>query len=987
VLTSLVVALGLSLLLRPYLYPRPLLLLALVLTLWGRGLGPGLVGAAFATVAARIVFPELAPAYGVVSDAVMFGLAAVAFAVFSRAQMRAESQRKLMEKELRTNQRRFIEAQRLAKVGSWERHFEADPIHWSDEVFRIFGLPIGAPPDFSTLLSYIHPDDRRTILEAEQEARSSGGPAIVHYRIIRPDGEVRFVRSIVEVIEDGTGLPLRIKGATQDVTEEAHAKAALRESEQRFRAIFYQAGVGIAQIGLKGEWLILNDRFCEMLGYTQAELLSKTFLDVTHPDDHEMCLRVFQRYMEDGLSSWSGEKRYVHKNGSPVWVNSFVSDVRDRNNQLEYFVVVVEDITERKQADAALQDSERRLRLAQSVAPLGIWELDLPTNASVTSPECFALYGLRPDHPQLSWQEGLKLVHPDDREWLERAMRQSVAETHFWDTEHRVVWPDGSVHWLLAKGRVFLDDSGRPVRLAGVNLDITERKQAQAALYESEERFRNMADAAPVMIWASGPGKTGTFFSKRWLDFTGRTMEQESANRWESVHPEDLERCLATYSSSFDARRDFQTEYRLRRADGEYRWVVDYGVPRFAPGGIFAGYIGSAIDVHDLKRAQEEALARHKLECLGVLSAGIAHDFNNLLGSILAQAELAESDVPSGTPAAEEIRQIKSVAIRASEIVRELMIYSGQDKEDFDLVDVTQLVDEMIGLLKISVSKTAALQTDFQQPLPLVRGNAPQIRQVVMNLIINASEAIGIRHGVIRIVTSRATADGNLAADPAVTLPEGDYVKLEISDTGCGMTEDARARIFDPFYTTKFAGRGLGLAVVQGIVRAHGGVIDLATAPGQGTTFRVFFPCASEATLRAPDIALAVRDERIPNTAGTVLLVEDEDALRTSVSKLLRKRGFSIIEAEEGRMAVDLFRSHTDNIDVMLLDVTIPGISSREVIAEARRIRPDIKIILMSAYSREMALPGLEEIQVSGFIRKPFQLGDLMPLLQDTLCS
>ena len=964
-------ALGLSLLLRRYLYPRPLLLLALVLTLWGRGLGPGLVGAAFATLAASFVFPELAPAYGIVSDAAMFTLAAVAFAAFSRAHMRAEAQRTRMEEELRTNQRRFIDAQRLARVGSFERHFEGEGIHWSDEVFRIFGLPVGVPPGFSTFLQYVHADDRRAILDADQQARSSRQPTVVEFRIVRPDGQTRFLRAIIHVVDGGAGQPLRIKGAIQDVTDEAQVKTALRESEHQLRAIFDQAGVGIAQVGLNGEWLLLNDRMCEIFGYTQAELAGTSFLEITHPDDRETCLKAFRSYLEDGLSSWSGEKRYIHKNGSAVWVKLFVSDVRDDNNRPEYFVTVVEDITARKQVDSALRDSESRLKLAQSAAPLGVWEYDLTTDTAAASREYFALYGLPPDHPPLTYADWFKRVHPDDQERLEGIMRGSLRETHFWDTEFRVVWPDGSVHWLLGKGRVFLDDSGRPARLAGVNLDVTERKQALAALYESEGRFRNMADAAPVMIWASGPDQLFTFFSRRWLEFTGRTMEEELGNGWtKSVHPDDVERCLATYSTRFVNRCDFQMEFRLRRSDGEYRWVLFCGVPRLAPGGIFAGYIGSAIDVHDLKRTQEEALARNKLESLGVLSAGIAHDFNNLLGSILAQAELAESNETSGATVAEEIQQIKTVAIRAAEIVRELMIYSGQDKADVDLVDVSQLVEEMLQLLKISISKHAVLKTDLGKGLPAVIGNATQIRQMVMNLILNASEAIGEKDGLINVTTSCVH----------------EFLQLEVSDTGPGMTEDEKHRIFDPFFTTKFAGRGLGLSVVQGVVRAHNGAIQVTSAPGEGTTFRILLPSvAGPARLEQRDTPAASL-EQTRDGVRTVLLVEDEEMLRQSVAKMLCIKGFSVIQAADGSAAINLIRAQ-DGLDGILLDMTIPGASSREVILEAGRVRPETKIILTSAYSREMVTKDLDAPQIRGFIRKPFQLRDLVQLLSDTLAS
>lgn len=238
------------------------------------------------------------------------------------------------------------------------------------------------------------------------------------------------------------------------------------------------------------------------------------------------------------------------------------------------------------------------------------------------------------------------------------------------------------------------------------------------------------------MIWVAGQDQGCTFFNKGWLAFTGRTMEQERGNGWaEGVHPDDLERCFGSYSSSFDARQNFHIEYRLRRADGEYRWVLDSGVPRFNPGGAFSGYIGSCIDITDLKRAQEEVLATQKLESLRVLTAGIAHDFNNFLGSILAEAELAEAEMAAGSSPDEEVQSIKVVAIRAAEVVRELMIYAGQDKATLEALDISQLVEEMVQLLKVSISKHAALKTDLGKNLPAVLGNATQIRQIVMNLI------------------------------------------------------------------------------------------------------------------------------------------------------------------------------------------------------------------------------------------------------------
>jgi two-component system cell cycle sensor histidine kinase/response regulator CckA len=772
-------------------------------------------------------------------------------------------------------------------------------------------------------------------------------------------------------------------------TERKSAEAALGESEERFQAIFAQAAVGIAQIGLDGKWLLVNSRFCQMLGYSEAELRSRTLQEITHPDDGDESLAGRRQLLAGEISSHTMEKRYIRRDGTVFWGRLYRSLVRDHDNEPKYFIAVVEDITEKVQAERALRNSERRLKLAQNAAHLGVWDRDLRTNVVVSSGEYARLYGLAPDHLPLKFEEWLSLIHPEDRERIRELMRDTVERTQVWDAEFRVVWPDGSVHWLLGKGTVFLDDAGLPVRITGVNIDITERKQAAAALRESEERFRNMADTAPVMIWVSGPDKLCTFFNKGWLTFTGRTLEEERGNGWAAgVHPDDVDRCVAIYASSFDARRNFQMEYRLRRADGQYRWVVDSGVPRFVSDKGFAGYIGSCIDITDLKHTQEEDLARQKLESLGVLAGGIAHDFNNLLGGILAEAELVEADLAADLSPAEEIARIKAVAIRGAEIVRELMIYAGQDQAStIEPVDLSRLTKEMLELLKVSISKQVALKINLDKKLPAVWGNAPQIRQVVMNLVINASEAIGEKEGVIRVATSRLTEDSGSVVHKATNLTPGDYVRLEVSDTGIGMTEEAKAKIFDPFFTTKFPGRGLGLAVVQGIVRAHGGAIHLVSAPGDGATFQVLLPCTSKIAVEIPGATTSSAAERATVRTGTILLVEDEEQLRFAVSKALQKRGFSVIEAGDGSAAMDLMRRHLHDLDVILLDVTLPGISSRDILEEAQRTRPSLKVILSSAYDKKTVDASFIGLRITHFIRKPFQLVDLAGVLQDALSS
>jgi PAS domain S-box-containing protein len=882
----------------------------------------------------------------------------------------------------------------------------------------------------------------------------------------------------------------------------------METADETLQAIFDQAAVGIAQIGLDGAWLRVNDRYCQMLGYSQAELHTKKICDITHPDDCDEVNTARRQLLEGAISSHSMEKRYIRKDGTMFWGRLNRSLVRDHNNQPRFFIAVLEDINKGKQAEAALRESQerykevfdrtsdclflvdvtadarfkitrcnpaaegvvglsnvevygkfvedvfneqaanhmiaqyrrclevgepiqyeeelflsggqghfltnliplrdadgriyrlveiarditaqkrseerlrmsqQRLELAQEAGGIGIWDWDMVTGEAHCSSGYGPLYGLPPSDLAPTPERWLELVHPEDRDRIHEEVDRAVQRSDCFTLEFRVVWPDGTIHWLYGKGQVCRDSQGKPVRIIGVNMDIDERRHSEAAVRESEERFRTMADTAPVMIWVAGRDQLCTFFNAPWLAFTGRSMEQELGNGWsQGVHPEDLDRCIAIYSGSFDARRAFQMEYRLRRADGQYRWVLDSGVPRFEPGGAFAGYIGSCIDISDLKRTQEETLARQKLEDLGVLAGGIAHDFNNLLGSVLAETELVEADLAAGLYPHEEIERIKTVAIRGAEIVRELMIYAGQDQAGpFEPIDLSRLTAEMLELIKVSISKHASLKSNFDKNLPPVWGNAPQIRQVLMNLVINASEAIGEKGGMIEITTSLIAGGAGSA---------GDYVRLEVSDNGCGMTQEAKAKIFDPFFTTKFVGRGLGLAVVRGIVRAHGGAIEIESAPGQGATFRVSLPCAS-AVQNAIGPSTPDRSHVPARSAGTVLVVEDEEVLRLAVSKALRNRGFTVMEAQDGSVAIDLMRTHRDDIDVMLLDFTLPGTSSREVFEEVQRLRGNVKVVLSSAYDRKTVAASFGGLRITRFIRKPFQLEDLAGTLRDALAG
>lgn len=379
---------------------------------------------------------------------------------------------------------------------------------------------------------------------------------------------------------------------------------------------------------------------------------------------------------------------------------------------------------------------------------------------------------------------------------------------------------------------------------------------------------------------------------------------------------------------------------------------------------------------------RSELHARQRLEGVGALASGIAHDFNNLLGTVLAQAELALSELADGLRPEEELKTIRAEAIRGSEIGRQLMIYARKENEVLEQVDLSKMIAEMLELLKISVTKHAVLQTDLGQDLPAITANPAQLRRVIMNLIINASDSLCDRDGVIRVTTRRLILNRDSASSYSKRLPEGGYVQIRVSDTGCGMTPETQARAFEPFFTTKSQGHGLGLPVVHEIVQSLHGAILLESTPGNGTSFEILLPCCAGNQPCGPQgIPTASSGEKASaQTVGTILIVEDEELLRQPVSKMIRRTGYWVLEAGDGSAAVNLIQNFENDIDVMVLDVTLPGRSSREVFEEARRLRPEMSIVVSSAYSEEVAALSLGH-GVEHFIRKPYRLDKLMALI------
>jgi two-component system cell cycle sensor histidine kinase/response regulator CckA len=530
----------------------------------------------------------------------------------------------------------------------------------------------------------------------------------------------------------------------------------------------------------------------------------------------------------------------------------------------------------------------------------------------------------------------------------------------------------------------FEKGASRPCQAYATLEDITERKQAEAALRESEERYRAfIEDFQGIAYRVRIQSSQIEIFDGAVADITGYPREafiNKEACWLELIHPEDRSRTDREVEQAMAHPGRVSTkEYRIRRKDGQLRWVSDIyrviqgenGQPTLVQGSIY--------DITERKQAEEEraslqAQIQHaqKLESLGLLAGGIAHDFNNLLCTMLGSAELAQCRLPPDHPARENLELVRESAERAAGLCRQMLAYAGKGRFVVEPVDLSRLVDGMTHLVQVSISKKITLRYDLPPDLPAVDADATQLRQIVLNLIVNAAEAIGAQSGTVAVCTGTADCDQAYLSSSYAgeALPAGRYVFLEVTDTGCGMDQETQAKLFDPFFSTKFTGRGLGLAAVLGIVRGHRGAIRVDSEPGRGSTFQVLLP-GSESVASVP---ASPRLGGQWQGQGRVLVVDDEEGVRSVGRGILEHFGFEVLTAADGPEGLAVFRDHADSIDLVILDMTMPGLGGEEVFQQIRRIRPDVRVIVTSGYSRQEAASRFAGKGLASFMQKPFQM-------------
>ena len=842
----------------------------------------------------------------------------------------------------------------------------------SPSVERVTGWPVSffleGPQRFAEI---IHPDDRSAVL-AERTAflLSPNQFFSIELRVVGADGFVRWIRYDLQATRDDWGQAFRLDCVVTDINRPKIAELSLCESQRWLTRLLETSTSGVLILDLAGRITLANSAAEHVTGLPESALLDRDWDELPWAPESVESMHAGSDLAFRTLKN--GELKLVRPDGRLVTLSLNAAPLRDDANRIVGVVVTLTDLTLRRQAEEAVRRSEERYRRLFERNLAGVCRYTLDGKFKDANAAFARIFGF--DTPEEMREVPGAELHVDPAE-RERKVQRLLTDGYLTNVESHRRRKDGSEIWVIEN--VTLVNEGATPIVEATLVDITERKRAEQAMASERSLLRTLLDSIPDAIFFKDRagkylGCNPAFAANIGLDeneIVGRTMREifpaEVADR---MRCEDEQ----VYASGKDLRIEKESEHFIEE-------LLLH--PMRNDAGAIVGLLGISRDITERRQIEEQLRQVGKMEGIGRLAGGVAHDFNNLLTIILGNVSLLRSLFRNTDDAAELLVDCEQAAQRASELTNQLLGFARRKPLAMQPLDLNRRVEETAQLLRRTIDPSIRIHVQPQSNLWPIAGDASHVGQVLMNLCLNARDALGADGGRIHIETRNVVLDEPDIRDN-VEARAGEFVRMTVTDDGPGISAAVMARIFEPFFTTKPLGKGtgLGLAVVFGIVKQHNGWIDCHSEAGNGTRFDIYLPRSlEEAAEQTGDVLASPRKGN-----ETILLVDDEPMIRELGRSTLERQGYRILQAEDGSIAIDVYRRHADEIDLIVLDLTMPNLSGRETFRRLREINPHVGVLLSSGYTTDEFEPG-ELDGILGFIAKPYRVQDLAAAVRTAL--
>lgn len=870
-------------------------------------------------------------------------------------------------------------------------------------VNRMAGKYLGLSPDECLGISAfasVHPDDRMMTEEWFRQCLvQKTAQSVIENRLVNAKtNEVFDMLWTSNFYYDEEGNPENVGGIGRDITDRKQIEDELRLSEQRYRTVTDNVTDIVWIQNMRGDFTFLSPSWETQTGFSVAEGLTMNSKDMLTPDSYAHAMTQFQQRLEtDGerrqqdYSSFIIELENIRKDGTTFWSEITAKFLRDPAGNPIALTGVTRDISERKRAEDVLKKSRHLLAESEKIGNVGGWEINIDTGAQTWTEQTYVIHEVDQSY-EPTVERGIDFYTPVSRPIIKRAVQRAIEYGEPFDEELEITTAKGNLRLVHVIGKSDLENR----RIYGFFQDITERKQLEEAFQDSEERFRLMMYQSPVVTelydLAGLQVEVNRAYEKLWGFPASRTVNKFNVLESKEVESSGLinyvQRAYAgeevmVPAYEFDPRGKTEA-----KGAGRVRWLKT----RIYPLKNRAGDVKNIVIMHEditgikyaeVEREKLESQLRQalKMEAIGTLAGGIAHDFNNILAAILGYAEMVSDEVPKSSAAQNDIQEVLKAGKRAKELVQHILAFSRKSKLERVPVAFHLVTTETLKLLRASIPTTIEIHQDIDPNSGTVLADPTQLHQIIMNICTNAAQAMDEKGNILDVTLGWVElSEWDLHKEPS--LKPGKYVKLTISDNGPGIDQNIIERIFDPYFTTKGAGKGsgMGLAVVHGIVKSHDGMVTVASTLGKGTTFNIFFPRIDE-----KEQQLTERAGPVPTGNERILVVDDEESVVEITKRRLKRLGYQVTALTDSMAALELFRSQPGSFDLVISDQTMPGLTGEQLAKKIIAIRQDIPIVICTGYSSKMDADKANFLGISAFIMKPIDHDEFASTIRQVL--